>query len=52
MNSVEAYIQFTPGLITDDGPVTDDSVEKFLRDYMEEFHEFISRVHTALTRPA
>jgi hypothetical protein len=28
LNSIEAYIQFTPGLITDDGDVTNDSVGK------------------------
>jgi len=50
MNSIEAYIQFTPGLITDDGEVTDDSVADFLRNYMTEFHAFISRVYTALPR--
>ena len=37
MNSIEAYIQFKPGLITDDGEVTDASTEEFLRNYMEEF---------------
>ena len=37
MNAPEAYIQFTPGLITDDGEVTDESTARFLRDYMEEF---------------
>lgn len=50
MNAVEAYIQFTPGLITDDGEVTDASAEKFLRSYMQEFHGFISRVYTVLPR--
>jgi chromate reductase len=50
MNSIEAYIQFTPGLITDDGKVTDESTEKFLRSYLEEFHGFIGRVYTALPR--
>ena len=50
MNSIEAYIQFTPGLITDDGEVTDDSVAEFLRNYMTEFHAFITRVYTALPR--
>ena len=44
MNAIEAYIQFTPGLITDDGEVTDDSTREFLRNYMTEFHGFISRV--------
>src|SRR4029450_7199358 len=36
MNSPEAYIQFTPGLIADDGEVTDDSTAEFLRNYMAE----------------
>jgi chromate reductase len=52
MNSIEAYIQFTPGLITDDGEVTDDSVAKFLGNYMEEFNGFIARVYTVLPRTA
>src|SRR4029079_16832991 len=30
MNAPEAYIQFTPGLITDNGEVTNDSTAKFL----------------------
>ena len=52
MNAVEAYIQFTPGLISDDGEVTDDAVAEFLRNYMAEFHGFITRVYTALPRNA
>jgi chromate reductase len=52
MNSIEAYIQFTPGLITDDGEVTDDSVGEFLSNYMAEFEGFIARVYTALPRSA
>ena len=48
MNAVEAYIQFTPGLITDDGEVTVESTREFLRSYMAEFHAFIMRVHVAL----
>jgi chromate reductase len=52
MNSIEAYIQFTPGLITDDGEVTDDAVGEFLRNYITEFHGFITRVYTALPRTA
>ena len=52
MNSIEAYIQFTPGLITDDGDVTNESTEKFLRGFMTEFHGFIGRVYTALPRDA
>jgi len=52
MNSIEAYLQFTPGLINDDGEVTDDSVAEFLRNYMAEFYGFITRVYTALPRSA
>jgi chromate reductase len=50
MNAIEAYIQFTPGLITDDGDVTVDSTAEFLKTYMTEFHGFITRVYTALPR--
>ena len=52
MNAIEAYIQFKPGLITDDGEVTVESTKEFLRNYMAEFHGFITRVYTALPRPA
>ena len=52
MNAIEAYIQFTPGLIADDGEVTDESTRDFLRMYIEEFHGFITRVYTALPRSA
>ena len=51
MNAIEAYIQFTKGLITDDGEVTVESTAEFLRTYMEEFHGFITRVYMALPRP-
>lgn len=50
MNAPEAYIQFTPGLITEDGEVTIGSTAEFLRNYMEAFYEFIERVYTALPR--
>ena len=50
MNVMEAYIQFTPGLIADDGEVTDGATEQFLRDYMSEFEQFITRVLTVLPR--
>ena len=52
MNSPEAYIQFTPGLITDDGEVTEPSTADFLRTYMAELSGFISRVYTVLPRGA
>ena len=50
MNAIEAYIQFTPGLIDDQAKIADESTEKFLRDYMQEFSSFIERVYTALPR--
>jgi chromate reductase len=50
MNSIEAYLQFTPGLITDAGEVTDPAIAEFLRNYMTEFHAFIRRVYAALPR--
>jgi chromate reductase len=50
MNTVEGYIQFTPGLITDDGEVTVPSTEAFLRKYMSEFHAHVTRVLTVLPR--
>jgi chromate reductase len=48
MNAPEAYIQFTPGMITDNGEVTVESTESFLRNYMQEFHDHIERVLTVL----
>lgn len=50
MNTVEAYIQFRPGLITPDGEVTDVATAEFLRNYMAEFHSFVERVLTVLSR--
>ena len=50
MNSIEAYIQFEQGLITDDGQVTNEVTEEFLRKYMQEFAGFIARVYTVLPR--
>ena len=49
-NAIEAYIQFTPGLITDAGEITDDSTAEYLRNYMVEFHGYITRVYMALPR--
>lgn len=49
MNMVEAYIRFTPGLITEDGQVTDEATAEFLRNYMAEFHAFVVRVETAFS---
>ena len=52
MNQVEAYIHFTPGLITADGEVTKEDTAEFLRDYMSELHAFIVRVLTVMPRNA
>ena len=52
MNAPEAYIHFTPGLITDAGEVTVESTEEFLRNYMAEFHMFIARVLQVLPKDA
>jgi chromate reductase len=49
-NAIEAYLEFKPGLITDEGEVTVDSTRDFLANYMKEFHGFISRVYTAIPR--
>jgi len=50
MNSIEAYIQFEHGLITEDGQVTNKETREFLRNYLVEFHGYISRVYTVLPR--
>lgn len=50
MNSPEAYIQMKPGLVTDDGEVTDASTEEFLRNFMHEYARFVERVLTVLPR--
>jgi len=50
MNAPEAYIQFTPGLVTDEGDVTNESTAEFLRNYMAEFLVFTRRVLTVLPR--
>lgn len=48
MNTLEAYIRFKPGLITENGEVTDASTEEFLRNYLKELHLFVARVLTVL----
>ncbi len=44
MSAPEAYIQFTPGLFTETGEVTDPTTAQFLTDYMMAFRGFICRV--------
>lgn len=50
MNSIEAYIQFEDGLVSEDGSVSNESTREFLQNYMSEFHGFIARVYTVLPR--
>ena len=52
MNSPEAYIQYSDGLVDDDGKVTVQSTEDFLRRYMQEFHDFVARQHRGHARDA
>jgi chromate reductase len=47
MEAPEAYIHFTPGLITEAGEVTDKGTEQFLRDFIEALAVFVTRVLTA-----
>ena len=48
MNAPEAYIQASPALISEDGVVSDESLEEFLRSWMEDFRLFIQRVLTVI----
>jgi len=50
MNAPEAYIQFKPGLINDQGEVSDEKTEEFLKNWISEFCGFIGRVYTVLPR--
>lgn len=46
----EAYIQMKDGLIDDAGNVTDASTEQFLRQWMQEYYEFVTRVLTVVPK--
>ncbi|WP_411720099.1 NADPH-dependent FMN reductase [Mycetocola sp.] len=48
MTAPEAYIQLTPGLIAEDGSVTNEGTETFLRDWMADFLTFVTRVLTVV----
>ncbi len=52
MTAIEAYIQFTPGLVDEEGNVSDTETAEFLRGFMEELKLFITRVYTVLPRNA
>lgn len=43
MVSPEAYIQFTPGLIDDDGNVADQKTREFLQKFLAAFEKFLDR---------
>lgn len=48
MNAPEAYIWMRPGLMEQDGTVTDPGTEEFLRGFMNSFFEYIERVLTVV----
>ena len=52
MNSPEAYIQYKEGFLNEAGEVADPGTAKFLASYLEEFHQHVARVLTALPRGA
>ncbi len=47
-NEIEAYITFKPEVFGENGEVHDESTEKFLRDYMKAYRDFIERVTSVL----
>jgi chromate reductase len=47
LNSPEAYIQFDPQVFSDDGTITNEGTQTFLRHYMEEYSAFVQRVLAA-----
>lgn len=50
LSAPEAYVTLTPGLITDDGEVTDESLGSFLAEFLYEFADHIERVLTVAPR--
>lgn len=50
MTTNEAYIHITEGLISDDGTVSDADTREFLKVWMEDFYEFITRVLTVVPK--
>lgn len=47
LNSPEAYIQFSADVFADDGEVTNEGTQTFLRHYMAEYSAFVQRVLAA-----
>jgi chromate reductase, NAD(P)H dehydrogenase (quinone) len=52
MTAPEAYIHYSPDVFTEDGEVTNESTRAFLRNYLEEFRNYMIMVLTVLPRPA
>ena len=50
MTAPEAYIQYSPQVFTPDGEVTDAATTEFLRTFMADFREHLSRVLTVIPR--
>jgi len=50
MTSPEAYIHFTPDLVNESGDVTVDSTREFLRNFIHEFRDFVTRVRSAVPK--
>lgn len=50
MTDVEAYIQFRPDSIGEDGRVNNESTAEFLKNYMRHFHQFVASAHSALSQ--
>lgn len=51
MNAPEAYIQLRPGVIEEDGTVTDAALATLLTAFMDSFFEYIERVLTVVPKP-
>jgi chromate reductase len=50
MTAPEAYIKLAPGDISDDGEVTDESMQAFLTGFMQDFRTHVERVLTVIPR--
>lgn len=48
MNAPEAYIKFTEGLVDNEGRVTDADTREFLRGFIANFGEFVTRVRAVI----
>lgn len=51
MNEIEAYVQYTDGLVDDDDDITVESTKEFLSTYMRALDDFVRRVLTVVPKP-